>query len=42
MNDVEIWQNGHKGLKEESCYRVGYGEVNEQIIIVENFQWSEC
>ena len=29
MNDVEIWQNGHKGLKGESCYRVGYGEVND-------------
>ena len=29
MNDEEIWQSDHKGHKGESCYRVGYGEVND-------------
>ena len=29
MNDEEIWPSDHKGQKGESCYRVGYGEVND-------------
>ena len=29
MTDVEISHSDHKGQKGESCYRVGYGEVND-------------